>query len=258
MARIIYKSPRDLEKMRAAGYVVSKVLATLRDAVRPGVSTHELDQIALEMIRAHGGTPSFLGYHGYPASICSSLNEEVVHGIPSPKVVLKDGDVIKLDVGVKLKGFHADCAISVPVGKVPDDHRKLLEVTRESLWKGIQAVTLRGRLQDVSRAIQQHVEKHGYSIVREMVGHGVGKQLHEPPQIPNYVDAQHENPQLLEGMTLAIEPMVNLGDAEIETLEDQWTVVATDGKLSAHFEHTVAVARGGADVLTLGPHDSGP
>jgi methionyl aminopeptidase len=262
MSRVTYKNPRDLEKMREAGLVVSTVLAALRDAVRPGVSTYELDQIALEMIRAEGGHPSFLNYRVgkriYRHSICASLNAEVVHGIPRADRVLKEGDLIKLDVGVRLKGFHADSALTVPVGEITEEHRRLLEVTRESLWAGIRAISYRGRLHDVSRAIQEHVERNGFTIVREMVGHGVGRNLHEEPQIPNYVDPKHPNPLLLEGMTLAIEPMVNAGAADIEVMPDEWTVATVDRRASAHFEHTVAVTRGRADVLTLGPLDPGP
>jgi len=257
MGRIVYKSPRDLDRMREAGYIVSTALAALRDAVAPGVSTHELDRLALDLVRKHGGTPSFLGYKGYPASICASLNEEVVHGIPSKSRVLREGDVVSLDIGVRLKGFHADSALSVPVGRVPAELTRLLDVTRESLYEGIRAIRHRGRLQDISGAIQAHVERHGFSIVREMVGHGVGRNLHEEPQIPNYVSPEQQNPLLMEGMTLAIEPMVNAGGAEIEILPDGWTVVTTDRKVSAHFEHTVAITRNGYEVLTLGPHDSG-
>lgn len=257
MGRIIYKNARDLEKMREAGLVVSTVLAALRDAVRPGVSTYELDQIAYQMIRERGGHPSFLGYRQYPASICSSINEEVVHGIPNRARVLREGDIVKLDVGVRLKGFHGDSALTVPVGEIDAETQRLLAVTRESLWEGIRAIRLRGRLQDVSRAIQDHVEKNGFTVVRDMVGHGVGRNLHEEPQIPNYVHPEHANPPLLEGMTLAIEPMVNAGVPEIEILPDQWTVVTADRRASAHFEHTVAVTRHGYEVLTLGPHDPG-
>jgi methionyl aminopeptidase len=261
MGRIIYKKPHEMERMREAGVVVSTVLAAMRDAVRPGISTSDLDQLALNMVRKAGGHPSFLGYRVgdkvYPASICASLNEEVVHGIPNKTRVLQEGDLVKLDIGVRLKGYHADSAITVPVGKVSDEVMRLLDVTRDSLWEGIRAVTFRGRLRDVSGAIQRYVEQHGFAVVREMVGHGVGKHLHEEPQIPNYVDHEHPDPQLLEGMTLAIEPMVNLGTPEIKILPDQWTVVTADRKASAHFEHTVAVTRKGYDILTLGPHDPG-
>lgn len=258
MGRIIYKSQRDIEKMRDAGKVVSHTLAALRDAVRPGVSLLDLDRMAYDMIRRAGGWPSFLGYRKFPASICASLDHEVVHGIPTSKRVLREGQIVKLDVGVRLHGFHADSALTVPVGDIDPEVARLLQVTREALWKGIHAITFRGRLQDVSKAIQDHAEAAGFAIVRDMVGHGVGKHLHEEPQIANYVNPEHPNPQLLEGMTLAIEPMVNLGEPDVETLDDQWTVVTADRSPSAHFEHTVAVTRTGFDVLTLGPHDPGP
>jgi methionyl aminopeptidase len=254
MERIIYKSARDLDRMREAGKVLSGVLVALRDMAAPGVSTQQLDAVAHEMIRAAGGSPSFLGYRGYPASICASLNDEVVHGIPSEERVLRDGDILKIDVGVRLRGYHADSAITVPIGSVPEETQRLLDVTRDSLWAGIRAITHRGRLADVSRAIQEYVEQNGFSVVRDMVGHGIGKSLHEPPQIANYVHPEHPNPQLLEGMTLAIEPMVNVGVPEVEVLADDWTVVTADRRMSAHFEHTVAVTRNGFDILTLGAH----
>lgn len=261
MRRITYKHPRDVERIRAAGLVVSTVLAALRDAVAPGISTADLDQLAFDTIRKNGGSPSFLNYkvgkRVYRHSICASLNEEVVHGIPGPERVLREGDLVKLDVGVKLNGFHADSAITVAVGQVSEERERLLRITREALWEGIRAIRYRGHLHDISRAIQACVEREGFTIVREMVGHGVGKNLHEEPQIPNYVDPKHPNPLLLEGMTLAIEPMVNAGKAAIRILADEWTVVSADGSASAHWEHTVAITRGGADVLTLGPHDSG-
>ncbi len=257
MGRTVYKNPRDIEKMRDAGKVVSTVLAALRDASRPGVSTYELDQIALTLCRRHGASPSFLGYKGFPGSVCASLNKEVVHGIPSRERVLRDGDVVKLDFGCRLRGFHADSATTVAVGKSTEEIQRLLRVTQDALWAGIQAIRFRGRMYDISGAIQEYVEKHGFSVVREMVGHGIGSRLHEDPQIPNYIDEQHANPLLLEGMTLAIEPMVNAGGPEIVVLPDNWTVVTTDGSVSAHFEHTVAVTRSGPDVLTLGPHDPG-
>lgn len=262
MGRIIYKNSRDIEKMREAGHIVSTALAAMREAVAPGVNTLELDRLAHEIVKRHGATPSFLGYRRdtrvYPASICASVNEEVVHGIPSASRVLREGDIVKLDIGVRLRGFHADSAITVAVGEVPPQVQLLLATTRQSLWKGIKAIRYRGRLQEVSAAIQQHVEANGFSIVRQMVGHGVGKSLHEEPQIPNYVDPNHPNLMLDEGLTLAIEPMVNVGGWEVEVLPDQWTVVTRDRKLSAHFEHTVAVTKRGPEVLTLGPHESGP
>ena len=257
MGKIVRKSAEELEKMRAAGLIVSRTLAATRDAVRPGVSTWDLDRLARNLIERHGGAPSFLGYQGYPASICASVNDEVVHGIPKRERVLEPGDLVKLDVGVCLDGFHADSAVTVPVGEVSEELQRLLRVTRESLWAGIRAIRWRGRLQDVSRAIQRHVERNGFSVVREMFGHGVGRHLHEEPQIPNFTTLWKPNPRLDEGMTLAIEPMVNAGRPDVVTLPDKWTVVTKDRSLSAHFEHTVAVTREGYDVLTLGPHDPG-
>jgi methionyl aminopeptidase len=262
MERIIYKTPRELERMRDAGRVLSSVLAALKERVAPGVSLGELDALAYELITAAGGTPSFLNYRGFPASVCASLNEEVVHGIPSGSRRLREGDIVKLDAGVKLRGFHADSAITVPVGTISPEAQRLLRVTEESLWAGIRAIRHRGRLSDISRAIQEHVERNGFSVVRALVGHGVGRHLHEGPQVANYVDPHHPNPPLLEGMTLAIEPMVNAGGPDVEVLDDNWTQVTADRSLSAHFEHTVAVTRRGPVVLTLGPHlplpESGP
>lgn len=257
MNRITYKSAAEIEKMRDAGRVVSTALARMRDAVEPGVSTAALDSIARDVITCAGGSPSFLGYNGFPASICSSLNEEIVHGIPSEKVVLKEGDLVKLDVGVKLKGFHADSAISVPVGEVDPLVLRLSEATRSALWRAIRSIRAKARLQVIGKAVQEHVEAEGFVVVRDLVGHGIGRKLHEAPQIPNYVDDRHPNPVLIEGMTLAIEPMVNAGAATTRTLSDGWTVVTSDGLPSAHWEHTVVVTRHGVEVLTLGPHDAG-
>lgn len=256
--RIVYKSSRDLERMRRAGSIVSEVLAALRDAVRPGISTTDLDRLARGIMSRRGGKPSFLGYRRFPAAICASLNDEVVHGIPSPKRLLTEGDVVKLDVGVIWQGMHADSAISVPVGEVSEAACRLLEVTREALWAGIRAVTRTGHVQDISRAVQQCVEARGMALVRDMFGHGVGKSLHEYPPVPNYLNEKLPNPALLPGMTLAVEPMVNLGGGEVEILRDRWTVRTRDRSLSAHFEHTLAVTQNGFEVLTLGPHDSAP
>jgi methionyl aminopeptidase len=255
---IIFKNARDLEKMREGGRLLSAVLAELRGAVRPGISTYDLDQLARSLVTRAGGYPSFLGYRGFPASLCAAVNEEVVHGIPKRCTVLKEGDLVKLDLGVRWKGFHVDSATTVPVGRVPEEVERLLAATRESLWCGIHAIRPKARLADIARAVQERAERDGFSVVRNMVGHGVGKKLHEPPQVPNFVDPDHPDVPLLEGMTLAIEPMVNAGGADVETLLDQWTVVSKDRSLSAHFEHTVAITRGGCEVLTLGPHDPGP
>jgi methionyl aminopeptidase len=252
MARkVVLKSERDLAAMRNAGRLVARALEALKAQVRPGVSTAELDRFAYEYVTRHGAIPSFKGYHGYPASLCASINEEVVHCIPKPTRILREGDIVSLDLGVRLCGFHGDSALTVGVGKIPPPAQRLMDVTLEALWKGIEQTRLGNSLQDVSWAIQQHVEANGFSVVREMVGHGIGRNLHEEPQVPNYTAAEHGNPPLREGMTLAIEPMVNAGSTEIEVMPDMWTVVTKDRSLSAHFEHTVAVMRRGPEVLTL-------
>jgi methionyl aminopeptidase len=256
---IVYKSAAEISKMREAGSVVSSVLAALRDAIVPGVSTYELDALAADLIRKAGGTSSFLGHRlgplVYPAHVCVSINEEVVHGIPSRERRLEEGDLVSLDVGVRLRGFHADSAMTVPVGRAPEETLRLLEATRASLWAGIRAVRLRGRVQDISRAVEASVKESGFSIIRELAGHGVGKRLWEEPSVFNYGASEHPDPPLLEGMTLAIEPMVSAGGPEIEVRPDGWTVTTADRKPSAHFEHTIAVTRHGCEVLTLGPHE---
>ncbi len=236
--------------MRRGGIIVCDVLMELAREVRPGVSTAHLDRITFERIRARGGTPSFKGYKGFPASLCASINEEVVHGIPSPNRLLRSGDVVSLDVGVRINGLHADAALTVGVGEVSPTTKRLLETTRQSLWKGIERAQEGGGLRDISRAIQEYVESQGFSIVREMVGHGVGRQLHEEPQIPNYFAPDHPNPRLRSGMTLAIEPMVAAGRPEIRVLDDEWTVVLDDRSLAAHYEHTVAIGPNGPEILT--------
>jgi methionyl aminopeptidase len=249
--KIVLKSERDLAAMRKAGRLVAHALEALREQVRPGISTADLDRFAYEYLTRHGAWPSFKGYHGYPASLCTSVNEEVVHCIPKPTRILREGDIVGLDLGARLNGFHGDSAMSVPVGKVGPETQRLLDVTHEALWKGIEQARLGNTLQDIAWAIQQHVEAGGFSVVREMVGHGIGRQLHEEPQVPNYVAPEHPNPPLREGMTLAIEPMVNAGGTEIEVMPDMWTVLTKDRSLSAHFEHTVAITRHGPLVLTL-------
>lgn len=255
--RITYKSPADLKRMREGGYLLSSILAELRDAVRPGVSTLELDRIARERVEKAGDQLSFLNYRGYPAGICASINCEVVHGIPAESRIVEEGDLLKLDLGVRHRGFHVDSALTVAVGKVSPEIERLMKVTEDSLWEGIRQVRAGKRLNDVCGAIQRHVEGHGYSVVQNMVGHGVGKWLHEEPQVPNWVNQDAPNPLLQEGMTLAIEPMTAIGKGEIEILDDEWTVVTQDRTVSAHYEHTVAVTKSGYDILTLGPHDSG-
>ena len=245
---IICKSPAELERMKAANQVVAEVLAALREAVVPGVTTGELDAIAESRIRAAGAEPAFKGYHGFPASLCASVNEEVIHGIPSQRELV-EGDIISLDIGAVLDGFYGDSAITVPVGRVSEPAAKLLEVTEESLHRAIAQVKIGARISDLGHAVQTHVEAHGFSVVREFVGHGIGSRLHEEPQIPNYGPAGR-GPRLAEGMVLAIEPMVNLGKPAVRVLSDGWTAVTKDGQLSAHFEHTVAVTAAGPLVLT--------
>ncbi len=246
--RIIVKSPEEIVRLRAACRVVAEVLAELQGAVVPGVTTLELDRLAEAGARRRRAEPAFKGYHGYPASLCASVNEEVVHGIPSARR-LAEGDIISLDVGVKLNGFYGDSAVTVPVGRVSSEAAALLRVTSESLHMGIVQVRLGGRISDIGHAIQRHVEASGFSVVREFVGHGIGAALHEEPQIANYGEPGR-GPRLAEGMVLAIEPMVNVGRPAVKVLADGWTAVTKDGSLSAHFEHTVAVTASGPLVLT--------
>jgi len=246
---IVYKSPEEIERMRRAGKIVADTIDDLLERVRPGVTTKQLDEIAERSIRGAGAVPSFKGYRGFPASICTSLNEEVVHGIPGKRRVA-EGDILKLDVGAIWEGFHADSALSVYVGDAPSDVvDKLLRVTEESLAAGISELRAGGRLSDVGHAVQQLVEGAGFSVVREYVGHGVGRLLHEDPQVPNYGDPGR-GPEIKPGLVVAIEPMVNVGDWRTNVLDDDWTVVTADGSLSAHFEHTIAVAADGPEVLT--------
>ena len=234
--------------MRAANALVAEVLAELATMVAPGVTTQDLDQAAEKLVREGGAEPAFKGYRGYPSTLCASVNDQVVHGIPSTRA-LNEGDIISLDMGVKLNGFYGDSAVTVPVGTVSEEASALLRVTREALEKGIAQVRLGGRVSDIGHAIQLHVEAHGFSVVREFVGHGIGSALHEEPQIANYGEPGR-GPRLAEGMTLAIEPMVNIGRPAVKVLADGWTAVTKDGSLSAHFEHTVAVTKTGPLVLT--------
>jgi methionyl aminopeptidase len=246
---IVCRSAAEIDRMRAANRFVAGVLAALEAAAAPGVSTAELDRLAEKLVREGGAEPAFKGYRGFPATLCASINDEVIHGIPSSSRTLRDGDIISLDVGVKLNGYYGDSAITVAVGRVPEPTLKLLRVTRESLERGIAQVRVGGRLSDVSHAIQRWVEAHGFSVVREFVGHGIGEKLHEEPQIPNYGEPGR-GPKLAEGMVLAIEPMVAMGRPETRVLKDGWTAVTRDGSLAAHFEHTVAVTAAGPLVLT--------
>jgi len=246
---IILKSPRELALMRRAGRIVARVLDRFREVVRPGITTAELEEVALQIIEREGGIPSFKGYRGYPAAICASINEEVVHGIPSPKRVLKEGDIISLDVGAIYKGYHGDAAITLPVGAVSEEVQRLLEVTQGALHAGIAQAHPGNRLGDISAAIQRYVESRGFNVVREYTGHGIGQEMHEEPQIPNF-GPPNRGPRLRPGMTMALEPMVTAGDWRTRTLSDGWTVVTADGSLSAHFEHTIAITDGEPEILT--------
>ena len=246
---IVCKSPAEIERMRAANTVVAAVLTDLAGAIAPGVSTGELDERAEAAIRAAGATPAFKGYHGYPAALCVSINDEVIHGIPSRKRLLAEGDIVSVDVGAVLDGFVGDSAVTFPVGAIAEQAAMLLRVTQEALYRAILAVRPGGRVSDIGAAVQKHVEAHGCSVVREFVGHGIGTAMHEEPQVPNY-GPPGRGAKLTEGMVLAIEPMVNLGRAAVRVLEDGWTAVTRDHSLSAHFEHTVAVAEEGPFVLT--------
>jgi methionyl aminopeptidase len=229
--------------------LVGEVLTELAARVAPGVTTADLDELAETRIRKAGATPAFKGYHGYPATICASINEEVIHGIPSGRRVLNEGDVISIDVGASLDGYFGDSAVTLAVGQVSEEAATLLRVTDESLYKAIDAVKLGGRISDIGHAVQKHVEAYGFSVVREFVGHGIGQKMHEEPQVPNYGEPGR-GPRLTEGMVLAIEPMVNAGKPAVKVLADGWTAVTRDGSLSAHFEHTVAVTADGPWVLT--------
>jgi methionyl aminopeptidase len=240
----------ELMRIRESAQIVGRCLRMLGGEVRAGVSTLDLDRMAEEFIRAEGGEPAFKGYRGFPASICASVNEEVVHGIPSAKRILKEGDVISLDIGVRKGGFYGDAARTFPVGNITEAARRLLEATERSLQAGIEMARPDGRVSDISAAIEREVKRSGFSVVRALVGHGVGRELHEEPQVPNY-GRPGEGPRLRAGMVLAIEPMVNLGGADVVTLSDQWTVVTADRQLSAHFEHTVAIGEDGPEILSL-------
>ena len=246
---IVCRSAAELEKMRAAGRLVGEVLTEMTARVAPGVTTAALDEIAEEMIRDAGAIPAFKGYHGYPATICASINEEVIHGIPSGRRILNEGDVVSIDVGASLDGYYGDSAVTLPVGAVSEQAATLLRVTEESLYRAIERVRVGGRISDIGHAVQHHVEAYGFSVVREFVGHGIGQRMHEEPQVPNYGEPGR-GPRLTEGMVLAIEPMVNAGKPAVKVLADGWTAVTRDGGLSAHFEHTVAVTADGPWILT--------
>lgn len=248
---ITIKSAREIETMTAAGRIVAETLALMGRTARPGVSTKELDRVAEEFIRGHpGALPSFKGLYDFPATLCTSINHEVVHGIPSAKRLLRAGDLISVDVGVHLDGLHADSAATFPVGEVSPEARRLLQVTQDALAAGIAQARAGNHVGDIGHAVQTVAEGAGFSVVREMVGHGIGASFHEEPQVPNYGKPKR-GPRLAPGMTIAIEPMVNIGAADIRTLPDKWTVVTADGTLSAHFEHTVAIAENGSTPRIL-------
>jgi len=247
------KSSLELETIARAGEIVAEAIAAVSDLARPEVSTAELDSVAEELIRGHAGAePAFKGLYGFPATLCTSVNDEVVHGIPSDRRRLRAGDILSVDVGVQLDGFFADAAVTVPIGEVSSEAERLLEVTRESLGLGIAQATVGKRIGDIGSAIQDRVAEVGYSVIRELVGHGVGEAAHEDPQVPNY-GRPGRGPALEEGLVIAIEPMVNLGGPAIRTLSDGWTVVTADGSLSAHFEHTVAITTEGPRIMTQAP-----
>jgi methionyl aminopeptidase len=250
---ITLKSAAEIDKMRRAARVVAEVLQVMRERVAPGVTTAELDELAELVIRKHNAIPSFKGYppgsvYPFPASICASINEELVHGIPGSRV-LQEGDIISIDVGAILDGYHGDAALTLPVGQIDPDVQKLLEVTEGSLYAGIAAARLGNRFGDISAAIQAYVESRGFSVVREYTGHGIGRQMHEDPQVPNY-GQPGRGERLRKGMTVALEPMVLAGDSRVRVLDDHWTVVSCDGKLTAHFEHTIAINDGDAEILS--------
>jgi methionyl aminopeptidase len=246
---IILKSRREIDLMQEAGRIVALALEEIEKNIRPGITTGELDKIAEEFILSHGAVPAFKGYRGFPASICTSINEEVVHGIPGLRT-LKDGDIISIDIGAVVDGYYGDAARTFPVGKVAPEAMRLIEVTRESFFAGIAFAKPGYRLSDISHAIQTYVESRNFSVVRDYVGHGIGQKMHEDPQIPNY-GPPHKGPRLKAGMTFAIEPMVNAGDYEVYTLENRWTVVTKDGSLSAHYENTIAITEGEPRILTM-------
>jgi methionyl aminopeptidase len=246
---ISIKSAREIETMRRSGKITAKVLGDLMRVAEPGMTTRELDEIAERAIRSMGGVPTFKGYHGYPSSICTSSNEQVVHGIPG-EYVLRDGDLLSIDIGTTLDGYVSDSAVTIAVGQPDQAAKRLMQVTQECLMAGIAQMHKGNRLGDIGYAVQQHAESHGYGVVRELVGHGVGTRMHEEPQVPNYGRAG-SGLELRSGLVLAIEPMITQGHYAVETLQDGWTVVTADGKLAAHFEHTVAITDEGPKILTL-------
>lgn len=246
---IILKSEKELACLREAGRIVALTRLELLKAIRPGITTADLDRLAEEFIRRCGATPAFKGYHGFPASICTSVNDEVVHGIPGPRL-LREGDIVSIDIGALYKGYYGDMAFTAPVGQVGREARKLLRVTEDALRRAIAVARVGFRVGDISYTVQSYVEANGFSVVREYVGHGIGRDMHEDPQVPNFGEPA-SGPLLEEGMTLALEPMVNIGGCQVRTDPDGWTVRTADGTLSAHFEHTVAITQAGPEILTV-------
>ena len=247
---VTIKSEHELEKMREAGRILGIVHDEMAKIIRPGISTMDINRKGEEVIRSFGCIPSFLNYNGYPASICVSVNDEVVHGIPSKKRILQEGDIVSLDAGVIYEGYHSDAARTYAVGEVSPEARKLMDVTRECFFEGLKAARAGNHLNDISKAIGAHAAKYHYGIVRDLVGHGIGTHLHEDPQIPNFPQ-KRRGVRLMPGMTLAVEPMINLGRADVAWLDDEWTVVTMDGSLSAHYENTILITDGDPEILTL-------
>jgi methionyl aminopeptidase len=246
---VVYLRDRnEIEAIRAAAQVVGRTLRLLGERLRPGITTRELDRLAEDYIRSQGAEPAFKGYRGFPASICPSVNDEIVHAIPGDRE-LRDGDIVSMDVGVRREGYYGDAAVTFAVGEVPEETRRLLRVTEEALRAGIAQARAGNRMGDIGHAVQSHVEAHGFSVVRSLVGHGIGREMHEEPQVPNY-GRPARGPRLMEGQVLAIEPMVNVGGPDVVTRPDGWTVATRDGSLSAHFEHTIAVGREGPEILS--------
>ena len=247
---ITIKSKSEIEKMRQAGKITGDALRLIEKHIRPGVSTLELDKIAYEFIKKQGAIPSFLNYNGFPGSICASPNSWVVHGIPSKNIILKEGDIISIDMGACKDGYHGDAARTFAVGKISDEAQRLIDVTKQSFFEGVKYATHGAKIGDVASAIQEYVEKHGYSVVRDLVGHGIGRNLHEDPSVPNFGKAG-KGVKLAAGMTIAVEPMVNEGEYDVVVLDDEWTVETEDGSLSAHYENTILITRGECEILTL-------
>ena len=250
MELITLKSPREQDAMRRAGRLTAEARALAGRMVRPGVTTREIDDAVRRFIRSHGAEPSFLGYGGFTGSACISVNEVVIHGVPSRKIVLKEGDIVSVDVGAYLDGFHGDCAATYPCGAISDEAQRLIDVTRQSFWEGFQFAKAGQRVSDISHAVQVYVEKHGYGVVRDFVGHGVGTKLHEAPEVPNFGPAGH-GARLQVGMAIAVEPMVCAGDWHVKVLKDGWTTVSVDGSLAAHYENTILITENGPEITTV-------